>query len=158
LRDDIHLHERDFCGNGVIVINDIRVTGTQQEHMNTSFEHVKPAALTWLYILQVEKELGITHPQIEHQINSSRFDTFEDFVNLLTSADHRFTARCISRVFNYDLEEFSNVLQALSDQKRRALYELALGEGRFEGDFFVDKFKLLKQQCGNTDTMHRGIQ
>jgi hypothetical protein len=48
LRDDIHLHEHDFLGNGVIVINDIRVTGTQQEHMNSSFERVKPAALKWL--------------------------------------------------------------------------------------------------------------
>ena len=158
LRDDIHLHEQDFSGNGVIVINDIRVTGTQQEHMNTSFGRVKPALIKWLYILEVENQLGINHPQIEHQINSSRFDTFDDFVELLTSADHRFTARCISRIFNYDTNDFFSLLSALSDQKRQSLYELAIGEGRFEGEFFADKFKLLKQQCSNTGRAYRGKQ
>lgn len=155
LRDDIHLHEHDFLGNGVIVINDIRVTGTQQDHMNSSFERVKPAALKWLYILEVEQQLGITQPQIEHQINSSKFDTLDGFVDVLTSADHRFTARCISRAFNYDIDEFSSMLHSLSDQKRQNLYELAVGEGRFEGDFFADKFKLLKQSRNHTDIVHR---
>jgi hypothetical protein len=97
----------------------------------------------------------MTHPQIEHQINSSRFDTFVEFLGLLTSADHRFTARCISRAFTYDIDEFSRLLNALSVQKRQTLFELAVGEGRFEGEFFADKFKLLKQQCSKTDKAHR---
>lgn len=147
LKDDINLRGREFSNKGVIVINDIKVTGTQQEHMKNSFDKVSPAALKWLYILEVDKALGIEHPEIEHQINSSRLNTLDEFINVLKSENHRFTARCISRVFSYSLDEFGRLLNEINDQKKQELYALAEEEGRFSGAFFSDKFSRLRREC-----------
>jgi len=146
LKDDISHRRRDFFNKGVIVVNDIKVTGTQQAHMNSSFAKVSPAALNWLYIVELDRTLGVKHPEIEHQINSSRLNTLEEFINVLKSDDHRFTARCISRVFNYSLDEFDRLLNEICEQKRQELYALALGEGRFSGAFFSDKFSRLQRR------------
>ncbi len=147
LKDDIGHRGDDFFNKGIIVVNDIKVTGTQQEHMKNSFDKVNPAALNWLYVVEVDKTLGVEHPEVEHQINCSRLNTLEEFIDVLKSDDHHFTARCISRVFNYNLDQFDHLLNQLGDRKKRELYELAAGEGRFSGAFFRDKFSRLKQQA-----------
>ncbi len=146
LQDDIVQHAAVLAGKGVLVINDIKVTGTQQRHMTQSFEQVKPVHVEWLYIFQVDTALGTKHPEIEHQINSSSLQTVAEYQQLICADDTRHTARCISRLFNHDLDDFKTLVDVLEPHKRTQLLALVKAEQRFDGDYFAQKIAYLKQR------------
>ena len=145
--DDIVNHKEDFGGCGVIVINDIKVTGTQQQFMQNSFAKVDPAYLHWLYVFEVDEDLGKSDPQIEHRINHSKLQTLDEFSELICTDAIAYTARCFSRLFSHELDEFEFLVQQLSVDKQDHILELASREGRFEGEFFADKMGLLQALC-----------
>ncbi len=145
LKDDIHQHSEDFAGKGVLVINDIKVTGTQQQHMTQSFERVQPAHIEWLYIFEVDIELGIQHPEVEHQINSSRLQAMHEYQQLICADDTQHTARCISRLYSHALNDFKILVDALGVEKRTYLLALIKAERRFDGDYFAEKTAYLEQ-------------
>ncbi|MGH1542850.1 MAG: phosphoribosyltransferase family protein [Arenicella sp.] len=145
--DDICRHRESFSGRGVIVINDIKVTGTQQEFMSQSFSKVAPACLDWLYIMNVDQELGKVNPGIEHQINNSSIQTLNEFKAVLRSSETQYTARCISRLFTYDMDDFQLLLESLDPEKQQNILDYAIGEGRFEGAYFIEKLNVLKAFC-----------
>lgn len=144
LRDDISRHAAQLSGRGVIIINDIRVTGTQQKFMQQSFDAVEVGTLKWLYLVEIDPKLGIKHPGIEHQINTSRLQSLDEFIHLLSSRGHRFTARCISRIFAYSFDDYQRVLHSLDITKLTELAKLAKGERRFGGDYFREKYNYLQ--------------
>lgn len=150
--DDIVRHQAELADRGVFVVNDIKVTGTQQDFMNKSFEQVGPRAVQWLYILEIDKQLGIENPQIENRINNSSIQTLEEFRALLCNDSTRYTARCITRLFTYEVEEFQSLLESLSADQLQTVLRYAVGEGRFQQGYFEDKFKLLETICQNTVT------
>jgi len=129
---------------GVIVINDIKVTGTQQRFMQDAFNQVKPNCVHWLYILALEEQLGSDHPEIEHTINSSSINSLEDFYEVLDAEHVHYTARCVSRLFALDLTEFSDLVSKLCPDKRTKLIDLARQEGRYDGALFADKMRYLE--------------
>lgn len=148
LQDDIHRHAAILSGRGVIVINDIKVTGTQQQQMTQSFQRVKPQHVEWLYIFAVDPDLGVRHPEIEHQINSSRLQSLPEYQQLICDAGTQHTARCISRLYSHELDDFKVLVDALAKDKRRELFALITAEKRFNGDYFAEKTRYLKQCCG----------
>jgi hypothetical protein len=147
--DDILERKGDFFDRGVIVVNDIKVTGTQQRFMQDSFVKAGVRDMQWLYVFEVAAELGETDPQIEHRINTARLSTLEEFGSVLCGADIQFTARCISTLFACDLDSFRDLITRLPQKTRLRLLDLAEREGRYGGDFFIDKIHLLQHAASN---------
>jgi hypothetical protein len=145
--DDIIKHKQDFCTRGVIVINDIKVTGTQQRFMQQSFAQVGPAHLHWLYVFDVDADLGKIDPKIEHRINHSKLQTLNEFIEVICSEKIEYTARCVSRLFAYETTDFEFLLHQLGAKRRALLLDLATREGRYDGDFFSEKIVLLEALC-----------
>jgi D-alanyl-D-alanine dipeptidase len=145
--DDIIDYPDKFSQRGVIVVNDICVTGTQQKFMQHSFDQVGVTNLQWLYIFAIEQQTGKTHPQIEHQINNSKIQTPAQFQAIICADDIHYTARCISRLFSHETQQFESLLGQLSTPKQALIFDLACKEGRFDGAFFAAKLQLLKTIC-----------
>lgn len=133
-----------FRGRAVLFVNDIHVTGTQQSFMQRSFEAVGPASVDWLYILQVDPRLGRSNPELEHELNHLRLETFEAFAELVAQADIDFTCRCIHRLFTYPAAQLAPLFRALSDTRRRSLYDLAIQEGVYTREEDMAKLALLR--------------
>lgn len=146
LQDDIGLHKAVLSGRNILVINDIKVTGIQQDHMTRSFEQVKPAHVEWLYIFVVDRELGVKHPEIEHRINNSSLDSTQEYRRILCADETHHTARCISRLYNHDLDDFKALIDALEPARRRHLCDLVEAEQRFDGEYFAEKTAFLKNR------------
>jgi len=145
--DDIITRADDFKNCGVIVINDIKVTGTQQEFMQQSFDKVGLACLHWLYIFEVDQQLGKSDPQIEHRINATKISSWDEYRKIFCSTDINYTARCISSLFAYDIKQFEYLLQQISPPRRLMILDLVQKEGRYDGDFFAEKYQLLQKIC-----------
>ena len=132
-----------FQHKSVIVINDINVTGTQQQFMQARFEQLQARECTWLYIFTVDKNLAHRYPDIEYQINSSQWQSLDQFAELLCDQKTSPTARCLGRLFNETVENFCYLISAIDQDTRQKIYALAQLEGRYNGPFFSDKMQFL---------------
>lgn len=135
-----------FAGRKVIVINDINVTGTQQHFIAQTLAQLQVEGTHWLYIFQVEPALAAAHPEIEHQINHSQLADDDSYIAVLSDAQTRHTARCISRLFNEDMAGFQRLVGRLTPPVAGKILLLASREGRYANALFGEKMSLLAQQ------------
>jgi hypothetical protein len=134
-----------FRGRAVLFVNDINVTGTQQSFMEQAFEAAGPASVDWLYIIQVEPSLGRSNPELEYALNHLSLGTFDAFADVVARADIDFTSRCIQRLLTYPAAQLEPLFRALSDTRRKRLYDLATQEGLYTGADHQAKLALLRE-------------
>jgi hypothetical protein len=123
--------EADFRDRGVLVINDIHVTGTQQEFLQRTLEAVRPARICWLYVIRLAPPLARSNPEIEYQLNHLNLQSFEDFAQIVTRAEIDYTSRCIARLLGSSDAEFELLLRSLDETRRRRLHQLITEEGAY---------------------------
>src|ERR1051326_2083795 len=104
LADRLTLRERlsqrlvrnaDFRGRSILFVNDVCVTGAQQNAMQQYFESGGAAQGRWLYIFIVDPEIGRANPKIEWEIN---FAAFEDLLRMVTREQIQFTGKCVLKL------------------------------------------------------------
>jgi hypothetical protein len=133
----------DFRGRAVIFINDINVTGTQQYFIQRTLEPLQPASIDYLYIVQVEPDLGRAHPEIEYALNYLSMETFEEFADVVARADIEYTSRCVARLFGYPYDTLAPMLRTLDEPRRKRLRQLATDEGVYVDEEQAAKLALL---------------
>jgi hypothetical protein len=134
----------DFEGRAVLFINDVNVTGTQQLYVQRTLDSVHPASIHWLYIFQVDPDLGRSNPGIEYALNFLNLATFEEFAETITRADIDYTSRCVSRLFSYQIEALEPLFRSLDDARRERLLDLATREGVYTGTANEARLTLLR--------------
>lgn len=127
----------------VIVVNDIHVTGTQQRFMQGALAAVDASECLWLYIFHIDGELARSHPEIEYRINNCALADPDDYAALLSDPATRHTARCLSRLFNEELDSFRYLVAAVRPEARARIWRLAKDEGRYDAPLFDEKMRLL---------------
>jgi hypothetical protein len=133
----------DFRDRAVLFINDINVTGTQQRYVRKTLETVHPASIQWMYVIQVEPELGLSHPEIEGALNRLNLETFEAFAEVFSREDFEDTTRGTARLFEYSLEQFGVLVRSLDASRRRKLHRLIREEGSYASEENEAKMALL---------------
>jgi hypothetical protein len=132
-----------FAKRKVIIVNDIHVTGTQQHFMQRSLAEAGAVECHWLYIFYIESELARSYPEIEYRINNSALADLDSFAAILSDAGIRHTARCLSRLFNEELDDFRYLVAALGPDARERVCRLAKSEERYDIPLFSEKMQLL---------------
>ena len=141
-----------FEHKAIIVINDIKVTGTQQKFMLASFDRINVATIYWLYILEVDAAIGLQEPHIEHSINHAGIRSMDELKDIINNHDISYTARCMSTIFTYEIQDFGRLLNSLSPSHITRIYRLASNDETYNGEFFREKLSLLKNYCENSKT------
>ena len=121
--------EADFRDRAVLFINDINVTGTQQRFVQQTLEPVHPASIDWLYLFQVDPDLGRSKPEIEYELNHLHLATFEEFVEIMARADLDYTSRGVDRLLRYSAAEQETLFLSLDEKRRSRLHQLIALEG-----------------------------
>ncbi|MGI9274952.1 MAG: phosphoribosyltransferase family protein [Endozoicomonas sp.] len=145
--DDISRHRQRLSGRGIVVVNDIKVSGTQQKFLGEYLGKADPLFVHNLYILELAESIGQQFPQFEYELNKSRIQSLKDFGRVLGAADVHYTARCIGDLFACDVPEFKSLLKALSTDRRLRILKLVRSESRYLGDYFSDKIRILQELC-----------
>jgi PRTase ComF-like len=131
----------DFGGRAVLVVNDIHVTGVQQEFLRRTLETARPSRIRWLYIVRVAPSLAATNPEIEFQLNHINMATFEELVDVAARAEVDYTSRCIARILALPEGDFEILLRSLSAERRSRLHQLMTEEGAYAAEQTrVDRF------------------
>jgi PRTase ComF-like len=150
LADRLTLRERlserlirnaDFRGRSILFVNDVCVTGSQQNAMQQYFESVGAAQVRWLYIFIIDPEIGRANPKIEWEIN---FAPFEDLLRMVAHEQIQFTGKCVLKLMHLSTAELDQVLRAFDVERRTKLLELATVNGFQDLHGFEEQMKLVK--------------
>src|ERR1043166_8420401 len=150
LADRLTLRERlsrqlvrnpDFHGRPVLFVNDVCVTGAQQNAMQEYFERDGAACVRWVYLIVIDPEIGKANPKIEWQIN---FAPFEDLLRMVSREQIQFTGKCMLKLMHLSIPELDQVLRALDVERRTRLLELATVNGFQKLDGFEEQMKLVR--------------
>jgi hypothetical protein len=131
----------EFRERPVLFVNDICVTGAQQHAMQRYFERAEAAYVHWLYVIDVDQEIGRSNPEIEWQIN---FTPFEDLLRMMSREQVQFTSKCVQRLMNLSIAELVQVLRALNAERRTRLLDLVEMNGFQNLDGFQEQMALLR--------------
>jgi hypothetical protein len=134
----------NFTGRRAIFLNDINVTGTQLESMEEILGG-EVASLDFLLIVDVDKDVGCAFPQLESEINTSKFSSLDELVCFLKDGEFRCTGKLISRLLAYETGDLENILAALGCRKRDAIYRAILEEGLYGGALFAEKMEVVER-------------
>jgi hypothetical protein len=137
----------DFHGRPILFVNDVCVTGAQQQAMQEYFDREGAACVRWLYIFVIDPEIGRANPKIEWQIN---FAPFEDLLRMVCREEIQFTGKCMTRLMNLSPAELDQVLRALDVERRTRLLDLATTNGFQNLDGFDEQMKLLRSYAAET--------
>jgi len=149
LADRLTLRERlsrqlvrnaDFHGRPILFVNDVCVTGAQQNAMQEYFERDGAACVRWLYLIVIDPEIGKANPKIEWQIN---FAPFEDLLRMVSREQIQFTGKCMTKLMHLSIAELDQVLRALNAERRTRLLELATLNGFQNLEGFAEQMKLV---------------
>jgi hypothetical protein len=136
-----------FHGRPILFVNDVCVTGAQQNAMQEYFERDGAACVRWLYLIVIDPEIGRANPKIEWQIN---FAPFEDLLRMVSREQIQFTGKCMTRVMNLSSAELEQVLRALDVERRTRLLELATLNGFQNLEGFEEQMKLVRSYAAET--------
>ena len=131
----------EFRGRPILFVNDVCVTGAQQQAMQEYFERDGAACVRWLYLIVIDPEIGRANPKIEWQIN---FAPFEDLLRMVSREKIEFTGKCMTRLMHLSVAELDQVLRALDIERRARLLELATLNGFQNLDGFEEQMKLVR--------------
>jgi hypothetical protein len=132
----------NFAGRRAIFLNDINVTGTQLESMETILGEAV-ASLDFLLIVNVERDVGRAFPQLESEINLSRLAGIEALTCFLRNDEFHCTGKLISRLMAYEPGELRTILTALDRRRRDAIHRAIVEEGLYGGALFAEKMDIV---------------
>ena len=141
--EDVTFDADKFRDKEVIFVNDINVTGSQQERMIRLLAPARPRAVHWVLILDVVPDIGRCFPHLESEINHSRFADQDELIAFLRNADLTYTGKFVARLLSYGIESWARICRSLDRAKRRAIREAILAEGAYPDAVFGEKLALL---------------
>ena len=146
------VHNADFHGRPVLFVNDICVTGAQQDTMQKYFERAEVACVRWLYVIGVDQEIGRSNPEIEWQIN---FVPFDDLLRMVSLEQIQFTSKCVQRLMHLSSAELDEVLRAFNEERRTRLLELAILNGFVNLDGFLEQMELVRSYSAKKSSLRQ---
>ena len=132
-----------FRGKSVVFVNDINVTGSQQERMMRLLAPARPRAVHWLLIVDVAPGVGRRFPHLESEINHSRLADRDELIAFLRLAELTYTGKFVARLLSYGIESWTRICRSLDRATRSAIREAILAEGVYPEAIFGEKLALL---------------
>jgi hypothetical protein len=142
-----------FQGRPILFINDVCVTGAQQDAMQQYFERDGAACVKWLYLIVIDPEIGKMNPRIEWQIN---FAPFEDLLRMVSREQIQFTGKCLTKLMNLSIAELEQVLRALHAERRWRLLNLVELNGFQNLDEFRAQVALVRSYATQRTNEFKG--
>ncbi len=141
--DEATFDAAKFEGRTVVFVNDINVTGSQQERIMRLLAPARPRAIHWLLIVDVVPEIGRCFPHLESEINHSRLADQDELIAFLRSAELTYTGKFVARLLSYGVESWMRIGRSLDRSTRRAIREAIQAEGAYPDTVFGEKLALL---------------
>ncbi len=137
--DEVEYDADRLRGRRAIFVNDINVTGSQKRWIDAVLRRALPAALHWLFIVDVEPAIGLRFPHLEDEINRSRLGSYDEIVAFLRGADLRCTTKLVARLLGFGADSLERIFRSIGGAQRRSLMRAMRADGTYAPEFLHEK-------------------
>lgn len=146
IKNDSFYVDYDRLGdNDIIIIDDIRISGTHEDIMFDLFQ-ADGFSKTVNFLFLAEIDPDSFEPAIEHHLNSTVIATAHDLIPYLIEDSLVFTTRGVKMIFSLPEVEFSIFLDQIPTSKYAELYHLAIGNEYDKVEITASNIDILKKK------------
>ena len=133
-----------FHGRHVIIVDDVRITGSHENAIARLFQALPVASVTSAYVVAIEPGLAARDTRIEDRMNHASINTLHDLYQLMWDEEHYvLTARTVKFVLSRPLDVLEIFLRKLEGTDLRALHMGMLDDGYYAMTAYAEGSKLL---------------
>lgn len=125
----LRIDESRIPGSHVLVVDDIRITGTAQKVTAAYLESLQPASIWYLHAARLPKDIG-THPGLEDELNQTVAHTLEGFLQQVADGAFQLNTRVLRFILETaDIGEFRSFLNAAPFALLAEIHQASVGNG-----------------------------
>lgn len=126
ISNDSYYLDREFVNNKFcIFLDDIKITGSHERTVTRILkEHNVQGQFMFLYYAELANSQ--IHPSIENHYNYFDVKSVNDVIRIILSDEFRFNTRIIKYILILGSEEFQQILDCISVEKKSELLDLAI--------------------------------
>ena len=126
----LHIDERRIPGSHVLVVDDIRITGTAQKATATYLEQLDPASIWYLHAARLPEDVGKEFPHLESELNETVPHSLRGFFQEMLAGEFQLNTRVLRYILETeDTEEFRLFLGAMPIANLVEIHQAAVGTG-----------------------------
>ena len=133
-----------FNGANIILVNDVYVTGAQEEELRECFARAGVARVHWLYIAEFDV-IGATRAStLETGINDFRVPSVNEFVNFLSNGSFTPTTKLVWRLFALGVDDFKRAIESLEPRQKTQIHNFVRRNGSISNAHLCEKLRWLE--------------
>lgn len=125
----LRIDESRIGGSHVLVVDDIRITGTAQKATAAYLESLQPASIWYLHAARLPEDIG-THPGLEDELNQTVAHTLEEILQQVANGLFELNTRVLRFILETtDTDEFRSFLKAAPFALLTEIHKAGVGNG-----------------------------
>ncbi|HET6747549.1 MAG TPA: phosphoribosyltransferase family protein [Candidatus Saccharimonadales bacterium] len=134
----------DFAGRHVVVIDDIRITGSIERSIIRLLGGIPVLSTSIVNLVRLDPDAAKREPQLESKLNHCAMKGLRDLLGLMSQRDQFvLTTRAVKYILESSEEDIHWLLGQLDDNQIAALYEAIVDEGYDVMQCYRSKFSLV---------------
>lgn len=146
-KERLTLANGDVKGKKLILIDDIRITGSAEKGLINFFQEQGVTDIFLVYVAIADPVYATSNPQIESVINHVWMDNLEKLKVIMNSKDFMLNARVCKYILSYPkLDELDIFLKELDPEVLKYFYENVMKDKeKYEIDTYVPVLSLIRK-------------
>ncbi|HEY8886618.1 MAG TPA: phosphoribosyltransferase family protein [Candidatus Microsaccharimonas sp.] len=139
-------------GAHVVVVDDIRITGSAEKATAQYLESLQPASIWYLHAARLEELLGIAYPGLEDELNQTVAHTPEVILQQVAAGEFQLNTRILRLILETEnYASFDWFVSAAPRHLLESIHQAALGNGPAYYEKYRTNLELVHFQLGLLD-------
>lgn len=143
----------DFSGKHVVIIDDIRITGSIERSMLKLLSEVPVLSTTVVNLVCLDPEVALREPQLEDRLNHYAVKSLDDLLQLIQEDEHGFVliSRAVKFILQSKMTDLVRFLEQLTHNQLIQLYEGIVEEGYDTMSSYDQAYRLILDTIHDSD-------
>lgn len=143
-----YLDPEDFAGKHVVVIDDVRITGSIERSIMQQLQGINVLSTTIVNLVRLDPAVALARPHLEDRLNHFAVKDLRDLKRLMNRRDEFvLTTRAVKFILQSPLRDIIELLASLDPTQRIELYEAIVDEGYDQMLRYHEGFLVVADSC-----------
>jgi hypothetical protein len=152
----LHLDESYIPGSHVLVVDDIRITGTAQKVSAEYLEPLQPASIWYLHAARLPMGIGKVYPHLEDELNQTVTHSLEIILQQAVAGQFELNTRVLRLILETDVRELKGFAEVAPLSLLMEIHQAGMGSGLVYYQRYQHALKVvndgLQRRVGNRKT------
>jgi hypothetical protein len=127
----IYFDKAVFHGRHVVVIDDVKITGSHERSIHDMFDGEPILSLTHVYVVEMDPEIVKVRPSVEDTLNHTWMNGIDRLCELILAGgdQYPFNARTAKAIFSASSHQKKQIWETLGNEQILELHRGAHGDG-----------------------------